>query len=79
MSQQLLGDDWVVLDDFAAQVKRHPRTVRRWMAEADGFPFSVMGNITAISIPLAKNWLLKRSQQKNPRRKPAAKPKHRAA
>ena len=39
MSAPELLDGFVDLEPFAAEVKRDPRTVRRWMNEPDGLPF----------------------------------------
>lgn len=61
-------DDCVELDDFARDVKRHPRTVKRWTTEPDGLPFTRLGKTTWIHIPTAREWLLGRMQQANPRR-----------
>ena len=72
MSMQVL-DDFLDIEPFADQVKRDPRTVRRWMDEPDGLPFTKMGNRRLIHVPTAREWLLGRMRQPNPRRlaKPA--------
>jgi len=68
-----LLDDWIELDEFArAEVKKHPRTVRRWTKEPDGLPFAMMGKTPIIHIPTAKQWLLSRMQRPNPRPKAEA-------
>jgi hypothetical protein len=53
-------DDFAELKEFARQVRRCERTVRRWCHEHGGLPHTQMGNRILISIPLAREWLLKR-------------------
>ena len=43
MSDINLLDDYVDIEGFAAEVKRDPRTVRRWMNEPEGLPFTRIG------------------------------------
>ena len=59
--------DYVEVDPFAGQVKRHPRTVRRWMRQPDGLPHTRLGNRILIHIPTAREWLLNRMKYPNPR------------
>lgn len=63
-----LLDDWVGLEDFADQVKRHPRTVGRWTQQPDGLPYAMLGNMKIIHIPTAREWLFGRMHQPNRRR-----------
>jgi hypothetical protein len=65
-----LFEDCADLDPFAKVVKRHPRTVRRWMTEPDGLPFLKIGNRVLIHLPTAKEWLLSRMRRPNPRTRP---------
>ncbi len=58
--------DYAEVDPLAAEVKRHPRTVRRWMQEPDGLPYVRLGNRILIHIPTAREWLLKRMKYPNP-------------
>ena len=44
-----LLSDYTDLEPFARQFNRHPRTVRRWMTEPDGLPFTRVGNRALIS------------------------------
>ena len=60
MSLDELLTDYADLEPFAAQVKREPRTVRRWMNEADGLPYTKLGNRILIHIPTAREWMLSR-------------------
>jgi len=71
MSQRVIKgffDDYADIDPFAKTVNRHPRTVRRWMNEPDGLPFTKIGNRLLIHIPTAKDWVLSRMRRPNPRR-----------
>lgn len=63
-----LLDDWVELDDFADEVRRHPRTVNRWTQQPDGLPYATLGNMKIIHIPTAREWLLGRMHRPNQRR-----------
>jgi hypothetical protein len=66
MSTDVLAD-YVEVDPFAAEVKRHPRTVRRWMQEPDGLPHLRLGNRILIHVPTARQWLLSKIKHPNPR------------
>jgi hypothetical protein len=68
MSTGLL-DDFVEVEPLAKEVlKRHPRTVRRWMDQPDGLPYTRLGNRILVHIPTAREWLLGRVKRRNPRR-----------
>jgi hypothetical protein len=71
MSTKIL-DDFVDLEPFAADAGRHVRTVRRWMDEPDGLPYTRMGNRILIHVPTAREWLMQRMRRNNPRRRQAA-------
>jgi hypothetical protein len=64
-----LLQDFVDLNPFAEQVDRDPRTVRRWMDQPNGLPFARIGNRLLIHMPTAREWLLNRVRQRNPRRR----------
>lgn len=53
---------------FAADIKRCERTVERWTAQPDGLPYIKAGSLRLIHIPTAREWLLNRMRQRNPRR-----------
>jgi hypothetical protein len=53
-------DGFAELKEFAQQVGRCERTVRRWCYEHGGLPHTRMGNRILISVPHAREWLLKR-------------------
>jgi hypothetical protein len=77
MSPQVL-DDFLDLESFAAQIDRHVRTVRRWLDEPDGLPFTRLGNRILIHTPTAREWMLGRMKRPNPRRASAANVDHAA-
>ena len=62
-------DEFVELEDFARnEVRRHPRTVKRWTKQPDGLPTTYMGRTEMVHLPTAKEWLRNRIKQRNPRR-----------
>jgi len=63
-----LLSDYSDLEPFARQFQRHPRTVRRWMDEPDGLPFTRIGNRILIHIPSASAWIFGRMKRPNPPR-----------
>ena len=73
MSNTNLLEDFVDLQKFASEVKRDTRTVRRWMNEPDGLPFTRIGNKILFHIPTSREWIFGRMRKPNARRsKPAA-------
>ena len=68
MSLTELLNDFADLEPFAAEVKRDPRTVRRWLNQPDGLPYTRLGNRILIHIPTARKWMLDRIHRPNPRR-----------
>jgi hypothetical protein len=63
-----LLDDCLELEAFAREIERHPRTVKRWMREPDGLPYTTLGKTPLIHIPTARQWLLGRMRRPNQRR-----------
>jgi hypothetical protein len=63
--------DYLDLEPFATEVKRHPRTVRRWLDQPDGLPHTRIGNRILIHIPTAKEWIFSRMRKPNARREHA--------
>ncbi len=63
-----LLDDCLELEAFARKLKRHPRTVQRWMRQPDGLPHTRLGNRTIVHIPTAREWLIGRMRHPNPRK-----------
>ena len=72
MSTPNILADYLDLELFADQVGRHPRTVRRWMDQPGGLPFTRIGNRILVHIPTAKAWIFSRIRTPNPRRNIAA-------
>jgi hypothetical protein len=64
-----LLDECLEVEAFADSIKRHPRTVLRWMRKPDGLPYATLGKTPIIHIPTAREWLLGRMRRPNPRRK----------
>lgn len=63
-----LLQDFLDFAAFAVEVDRCERTVDRWTKEPDGLLFTSMGNTKLIHIPTARQWLINRMRQPNPRR-----------
>jgi hypothetical protein len=61
-----LLEDFLDLEPFAAEVARTPRTIRRWLDEPNGLPYTRAGNRILIHVPSAREWLMRR--MKNVRR-----------
>jgi hypothetical protein len=70
MSATKVLDDFLELEPFAEEVGRNPRTVRRWINQPDGLPFTRLGNRLLIHVPSARAWLLGRMRRPNPRAGP---------
>ena len=68
MSDINILEDYLDLVPFAAQVDRDPRTVRRWMTEPDGLPYSRIGNRILVHLPTARAWIFGRMHKPNARR-----------
>jgi hypothetical protein len=68
MSTTIL-DGYVPLAQFAREeVKRHPRTVKRWTKEPDGLPYTRVGNQDFLHITTSRDWLFRRMRHPAPRR-----------
>jgi hypothetical protein len=62
--------DYLDLDVFAREVARHPRTVRRWLDEPNGLPYTRIGNRILIHVPTAREWMMQRMRNvKRPQRR----------
>jgi hypothetical protein len=55
-----LFEDLMELEPFAAHVQRTERTVRRWLDEPNGLPYTQLGNRILIHVPTARDWLMSR-------------------
>jgi hypothetical protein len=60
--------DFLDLEPFAKEVDRDPRTVRRWLDQPNGLPYSRIGNRILIHVPTAREWIFgrMRNQKKRP-------------
>jgi len=68
MSHTNFLDDFIDLKPFAADAGRNPRTVRRWLNQPDGLPYTRIGNRILIHVPTARAWLMRRMRRPTPRR-----------
>ena len=59
--------DFLDLELFAKEIDRDPRTVRRWLDQSNGLPYSRIGNRILIHVPTAREWMLGRMRNRNPR------------
>ena len=59
------------VDDLAKALKKTPRTIERWMAQADGLPSVKIGAKRYIPDDAWKEWLRSRLVKPNPRRRVA--------
>ena len=60
-------EDFLDLDSFAAEVNRHPRTIRRWLDEPGGLPYTKVGGRVLIHVPTARDWMLNRMHNTPPK------------
>jgi hypothetical protein len=67
MSETNFLADYLDLEPFAKECGRDPRTVRRWLNQPDGLPFTRIGNRILIHIPSAREWLFARMRHPNRR------------
>jgi len=63
MSETTLLADYLDLEPFAKEVGRNPRTVRRWLNQAGGLPYTRIGNRILIHIPTAREWIFSRMRK----------------
>jgi hypothetical protein len=68
LSTDLL-EGFLDLEPFARQAGRHPRTVRRWLDQPNGLPYTRIGNRILIHVPTARDWLFGRMRKSSPPRK----------
>jgi hypothetical protein len=65
-------NDFMDLKEFAQDINRCERTVRRYCAERGGLPHTQLGNRILIPVSLAREWLLRRVRNDPARRKAGA-------
>jgi transposase len=63
-----LLEDFADLADVAKAFGRHERTVRRWLDQPDGLPYTRAGCRILIHVPTAREWLMSNLKRRNPRR-----------
>src|SRR5688572_29659207 len=68
MPAKELFDDLAELKAFAAEAGKCERAAIRWCNEPNGLPYVKLGNKRYVHVPRAKDWLLSRLRQPNPRR-----------
>jgi hypothetical protein len=61
--------DLVDVNQFAADLGRHPRTIFRWTELEDGLPFVKLGKTRLIHLPSAREWIMSRMRRRNPNRR----------
>jgi hypothetical protein len=66
--QNEIFDGFAKLEEFAKAVNRRPSTIKRWIKQPDGLPCTRVGYHRLIHIETARQWMLSRTQQNNPRR-----------
>jgi hypothetical protein len=69
MSNIDLLEGFLDLEPFSKEVKRSPRTVRRWLDQRNGLPYTRFGNRILIHVPTARDWIFGRMRGRNPPRK----------
>jgi hypothetical protein len=67
MSTNIL-EDLLEIEPFAAEIKRNPRTVRRWIDQPNGLPYTRLGKRILIHAPTARAWIMSRMQNVGPRK-----------
>src|SRR5262245_3550762 len=50
-------EDFLKLAEFAAAIKKHPRTVRRW-CQLYGLPYTKNGKDITLHVPTYRQWLM---------------------
>jgi hypothetical protein len=64
-----LLSDYIDVGVFAAEVKRCERTVRRWMNQPDGLPYTKIGSRRLIRRESGKKWIAAQEHQPNQRKR----------
>jgi hypothetical protein len=74
-----LLEDFSEIAPLAAEFKKHPRTILRWMNAENGLPFVQLGNRKLVHLPRAREWLLNKIRRPNPARQGRRRRMERAA
>jgi hypothetical protein len=62
-------EDLLEIELFAAEIKRHPRTVRRWIDQPNGLPYTTLGNRILIHRQTAREWIMSKMKNVGPRKR----------
>lgn len=63
----MLLSEFVDIETIAAEAKRSPRTIRRWIySTADGLPVHKIGSATLVLKADFESWVRSRRVQRNP-------------
>jgi hypothetical protein len=63
-----LLEGYVDEPEASRQLKKHPRTLKRYRDQPDGLPHVKVGNRTLYRVEAVREWLLARERRPNPRR-----------
>jgi helix-turn-helix protein len=63
-----LLDGYVDEPEASRQLKKHPRTLKRYRDQADGLPHVKVGNRILYRVEAVRGWLLARERRPNPRK-----------
>jgi hypothetical protein len=67
-SEASILEGLVSVEDFAEANKTSPKTIRRRCHEPDGMPHTYWNGRLYVHVPKARDWLLGRIKQPNPRK-----------
>jgi hypothetical protein len=68
MPPRLLAD-FLTPEELAKELRRHPRTIDRWMKQPNGaLPYTTMGKTKLIPVASWNAWLMGRLKVPNPER-----------
>ena len=63
-----LLDEYLTVEELAAELKVSKRTLARWQNQADGLPVTRIGGRTLFRVDSVKAWLRAHEWRPNPRR-----------
>jgi hypothetical protein len=68
MSNTKILEGYVGVAQVAADFKKHPRTIHRWMDQPNGLPYVKVGRDRLIHIETARQWIFDQMRRPNPTR-----------
>jgi hypothetical protein len=68
MSSAALLDGYVDEPEASRQLKKHPRTLKRYRDQPNGLPHVKIGNRVLYRVEAVRGWLLARERRPNPQR-----------